>query len=62
MYLYLIIAYAGIMFSVKFILDEELFYAERIQDAISGIGTDEQQLSRIIVGRCEVNLSLPVYL
>lgn len=41
---------------VKFILDEELFYAERVQDAISGIGTDEQQLIRIIVGRCEIDM------
>ena len=42
--------------SVKFIKDEEMFYAERIQDAVSGVGTDEQQLIRIIVGRSEVIL------
>ncbi len=43
-----------VLFSVKFILDEELFYAERVQDALSGLGTDEQQLIRVVVGRCEV--------
>ena len=47
--------------SVKFILDEELFYAERVQDAISGIGTDEQQLIRSIVGRCEVCMQLQFF-
>ena len=33
-----------------------MFYAERIQDAVSGVGTDEQQLIRVIVGRSEVIL------
>ena len=47
--------------SVKFIKDEEMFYAERIQDAVSGVGTDEQQLIRIIVGRSEVILCTHLY-
>ena len=43
--------------SVKFIIDEEMFYAERLHDSLAGIGTDDEQLIRIIVGRCEVSMS-----
>ena len=45
-------------FAVKFIKDEEMFYAERIQDAVSGVGTDEQQLIRVICGRSEVSFKI----
>ncbi|XP_038052287.1 annexin A6-like [Patiria miniata] len=41
---------------VAFFRSPVQFYADQLQKAMKGVGTDERQLIRIIVSRCEVDL------
>lgn len=36
--------------------NEHEFYAQRLYEALDGIGTDDDKLMRILVGRAEIDL------